>query len=89
MADEFQSKKCKTPLEKTTTQHIVNCNYLIPTPISNFPGTVISDQVYNIEKETLYVNPLNRNFTPLKNITSDKYLRVILDNQPLFNQHIE
>ena len=85
----FNVKKCKTLRITKRTKHKVNYSYLMSTPSTPTPGTIVSNKALQAAKEVLIVNPPNRNFSPLEEITSDRYLGVILDNQLSFNQHVD
>jgi hypothetical protein len=49
----------------------------------------IEQRTTNDAKEILKVNPPTQSFTPLQDITSDRYLGVILDNKLSFNEHVD
>ena len=52
-------------------------------------STVVSDKISQIAAEVLHVIPPNHYFSPLEEITSDRYLGVILDNKLTFNEHVD
>ena len=85
----FNVKKCKTLRITRRTKNRINFTYLMSTPSTPSPGTIVSTQVLQTAKEVLHVKPPNRNFSPLDEITSDRYLGVILDNKLSFNPHVD
>ena len=49
----------------------------------------IEDRTIIDAKDILKVKPPTQNFTPLDEVTSDRYLVVILDNKLSFNEHVD
>ena len=85
----FNVKKCKTLRITRKTKHRIDHTYLMSTPLSESSGREFSDNVFTVAKQILTVNPPNRNCSALDEITSDKYLGVILDNKLTFNEHVD
>ena len=84
----FNVKKCKTLRITRRTKNKINYSYVMSTPKSTTQAISIDNRVLLDAKESLKVNPPNNSFTPLEEITSDRYLGVILDNKLDFNEHI-
>ena len=85
----FNVKKCKTLRITRKNKHKLNYKYLMSTPTTESTGIQVSDQIMHSAQNILTINPPNRNFAALDEITSDKYLGVILDNRLSFNEHID
>ena len=85
----FNVKKCKTLRITRRTKSKIDHTYLMSTPSTPSQGTIVTDHVHNLAKEVLHVKPPNKNYSPLEEITSDRYLGVILDNKLNFNEHVD
>jgi hypothetical protein len=86
---KFNVKKCKI-LRFTRKRKLKICHtYLMSTPSSPTPDLQVAPDLQNSAKEVLLIHPPDGNYTPLEEITSDKYLGVILDNKLTFNQHVD
>lgn len=85
----FNIKKCKILRITRRTKTKINFNYVMSTP--TLPPSTIEIEQRTIEdaKEVLKVRPPTLSFTPLEEITSDRYLGVILDNKLSFNEHVD
>ena len=84
----FNVKKCKALRITRKTKNKVDFTYCMSTPSSQTDYTP-SSQVIHSAKESIHTITPNENFTPLEEISQDKYLGVILDNKLSFNHHID
>ena len=86
---KFNVKKCKILRITRKTKLKINHTYVMSTPSSPTPDLEVTPDLQNSAKEVLLIHPPDGNYTPLEEITSDKYLGVILDNKLSFNQHVD
>ena len=67
----------------------INYSYAMSTLYSPPSNIEIDKRTITDAKNVMKVQPLTQSFTPLDEVTSDRYLGVILDNKLSFNEHVE
>ena len=83
----FNVSKCK--LLRITYRKSCKCNFSYRMFCSNASSSAIPNEIFNIAKKQIGFSMSASDFVILEEVTSDRYLGVILDNKLNFNKHID